>query len=172
MLATVALLSAATTARADECAPAPKTWGATHGTSEKDESPVLRARDLLNRAKALDEAAVSDDKTVVDLTVRLPAMRLAAKVARDRADRAPGDDALAAKAEELEAEVVVGDAEIAVRRKTAIENRRVARELRARAVRLVREGSSADESVASVSCDPPFSFTSDGRKIYRIECFR
>ena len=50
----------------------------------------------------------------------------------------------------------------------AADNRRVARELRARAVKLVRE--TPAERGEATSCDPPFRFTPDGRKIYRLEC--
>ncbi len=172
VLVVIALASVPTSVSADECtSPAKVTWGAAAERGEtKEEGPVARARDLLGRAKFLDDAAALDDKTVTDLTNRLPAMRLAAKVARDRADRATNDEMLAARAEELEAEITVSEAEIVLRKKSAVDNRRVARDLRARAVRLVREAPQ-EEAIAS-SCDPPFRFTSDGRKVYRIECFR
>jgi hypothetical protein len=44
--------------------------------------------------------------------------------------------------------------------------------LRARAIHIVREGAADTTAQVAPSCDPPFRYTSDGRKIYRIECFR
>jgi hypothetical protein len=154
-------------------APLPKPGVETRNSSTPDESVVGRARELLNRAKFLDEAAVADERVASDLAARLPTLRTAAKSARDRADRAkePERDTLAARAEELEAELAVSEAEVAVRRRSALEDRRVARDLRQRAVRLVREAPVEDTTLAS-ACDPPFRFTADGRKIYRIECLR
>jgi hypothetical protein len=171
--ALLACLAYPTMATADECAPPVRvTWGGSGhaATAAQEESPVSRARELLVRAKFLDDAATLDDKMVTDITSRLTAMRLAAKVARDRADRATNDESLAAKAEELEADLTVSEAEVAFRKRTAAENRRVARELRVRAVRVVREAP-VDDAVAS-ACDPPFRFTADGRKIYRVECLK
>ena len=54
------------------------------------DTPVARARELLARAKFLDEAGSADDKAAVDLQQRLPALRAAAKAARERASRATG----------------------------------------------------------------------------------
>jgi hypothetical protein len=153
---------------------APVTIGAGPETARNvpDEGVVGRARELLNRARFLDEAAANDEKTANDLAARLPNLRIAAKAARDRAERAkdPDRDALLAKAEDLEAEVAVSEAELTLRKHTAVEDRRVARELRQRAVRLVREA--PEESSLATACDPPYRFTADGRKIYRIECLR
>jgi hypothetical protein len=40
-------------------------------------------------------------------------------------------------------------------------------------MRLVREPQAAtEESSLAPNCDPPFRFTADGRKTYRIECLR
>ena len=47
----------------------------------------------------------------------------------------------------------------------------IARELRVRAVKLVREAPATEEPTA-LACDPPFRYTPDGRKIYRIECLK
>lgn len=136
-----------------------------------EESIVSRAREMLNRARFLDEAATNDEKAAVDLAARLPGIRVAAKAARDRADRATGADkeALVSKAEDLEAEIAVSEAELAMKKRAAAEDRRVARDLRVRAVRLVREA--PDDSTVGV-CDPPYRFTADGRKIYRVECLK
>ena len=161
------------------CAPAPasptSTWGAPAQQSTQqtvDEPPVVKARDLLARAKLLDEAATADEKSATEIAARLPALRLSAKTARDRADRASGDDReiLVSRAEDLEADLAVSEAETTHKKKTAAENRRIARELRTRAVRLVREAP-VDAPVGS-PCDPPYRFTADGRKIYRVECLK
>jgi hypothetical protein len=135
-----------------------------------EESVVGRAREMLLRARFLDEAATNDEKVATDIAARLPTLRVAAKGARDRADKAASaeKEGLVARAEDLEAELAVSEAELAMKRRAAAEDRRVARELRVRAVRLVREGQ--DEAVSA--CDPPFRFTADGRKIYRVECLR
>jgi hypothetical protein len=135
-----------------------------------EESVVGRAREMLLRARFLDEAATNDERVATDIAARLPTLRVAAKGARDRADKAASaeKEGLVARAEDLEAELAVSEAELAMKRRAAAEDRRVARELRVRAVRLVREGQ--DEAVSS--CDPPFRFTADGRKIYRVECLR
>jgi hypothetical protein len=151
------------------------TWGVSPAPA--DDSPTGRARDLLNRARALDDAATSDERYAVDVAARLPALRIAAKVARDRADRATGDDkeALVAKAEDLETDVVISEAETVSKKKIAADHRRAAKDLRARALRLVKDGNAATSTSAAdhdLACDPPYRFTSDGRKIYRIECLK
>jgi hypothetical protein len=170
-------------ARADEPAPNPYAASSppgapvTLGTApvqrsvSAEELVVGRARELLMRARFLDEAATTDDKTAADIAARLPALRIGAKGARDRADKAkdPEKDALVARAEDLEAELAVSEAELSMKKRSAAEDRRVARELRTRAVRLVREGG-GDEIVSA--CDPPFRYTADGRKIYRVECLK
>lgn len=127
---------------------------------------------MLARARLLDEAATADEKAATELAARLPALRASAKAARDRADRAAGNDreTLVSRAEDLEADLAISEAETTSRRRSAVENRRVARDLRARAVRTVREAP-ADPPPAS-PCDPPYRFTADGRKIYRIECLK
>jgi hypothetical protein len=137
-----------------------------------DESPVSRARDLIARAKLLDEAATNDEKSAIEIAARLPALRTSAKAARDRADHASGNDreSLVSRAEDLEADLAVSEAETTARRHSAVDNRRAARDLRARAVKLVREA--PVEVASSSSCDPPYRFTADGRKIYRIECLK
>lgn len=150
------------------------TWGApTTPASTADESPVARARDLLARARLLDEAATSDERAAVEIAARLPALRASAKAARDRADRAIGDDreALVSRAEDLEADLAVSEAETTAKRRSAVDNRRVARELRARAVRIVREAP-VDPPSTGTPCDPPYRFSADGRKIYRVECLK
>jgi hypothetical protein len=175
----LALLTFASSAYADDKCPTPPvapkvTWGATPSANAPaaDESPVSKARDLMARAKFLDEAATADERAAVDLTAKLPSLRAAAKTAREKADKATATDkiALDAKAEELETDVTISEAETAEKRKAAADNRRVARELRARAVKLVKETPAEREEIAS--CDPPFRFTHDGRKIYRLECLK
>ena len=56
----------------------------------------------------------------------------------------------------------------------AVGNRRIARDLRARAVKIVKEVKDLNEGVADTAamCNPPFHYTPDGRKIYRIECLK
>jgi len=154
------------------------TWGGrgsslVDATSVTRDSPVTRAREMLTRARFLDEAATVDEKAAVDLASRLGTLRAAAKVARERADKASPDERelLGARADDLETDVIVSEAEITFKRRTAADNRRVARELRLRAVKLVREAP-AFEDAAATSCDPPFRFTADGRKIYRVECLK
>jgi hypothetical protein len=156
------------------------TWGNPHGngpvadaTSVARTSPITRARDMLTRARFLDEAAVLDEKAASELAGKLNAMRAAAKAARITADRATGDEKelLGARAEDLETDVVVSEAEVTFKRKTAVDNRRVARELRMRAVKLVRDAPATEDANAN-ACDPPFHYTADGRKIYRLECLR
>lgn len=154
---------------------APHTWGTSTAAAPpaaSDESPVARARDMLARARLLDDAAFADEKAANELAARLPALRASAKTARDRADRAAGDDreTLVSRAEDLEADLAVSEAETMERRRAAVENRRVARELRARAMRTVREAPA--EPPPASPCDPPYRFTADGRKIYRIECLK
>jgi len=174
-----AVLCLASTAYADDKCPTPPrtptvTWGATPSanTPPADESPVSKARDLMARAKFLDDAATSDERSATELTAKLPALRAAAKAARDKADKATAADKepLEAKAEELETDVTVSEAEQAEKKRTAADNRRVARELRARAVKVVKETPAERED--AMSCDPPFRFTADGRKIYRLECLK
>jgi hypothetical protein len=155
------------------------TWG-THsasssdGTSVTHDSPVTRARELLTRARFLDDAASTDEKAATDLASRLGALRTAAKTARERAERATPEEreVMGARAEDLETDVIVSEAEIGFKRKTAADNRRVARELRVRAVRLVRETPTALDEATANPCDPPFRFTADGRKVYRVECLK
>ncbi len=155
------------------------TWGGSGGgpsadaTSVSRSSPITRARDMLTRAKFLDEAAIIDEKAAIELAAKLSSMRAAAKTARVTADRATGDERelLGARAEDLEADVVVSEAEVTFKRKTAADNRRVARDLRVRAVKLVRDAPATEDANAS-ACDPPFHYTADGRKIYRLECLR
>ena len=155
------------------------TWGSPHGgpvtdaTSVARTSPITRARDMLTRARFLDEAAVVDEKAAVELAGKLATMRAAAKAARITADRATGEDKelLGARAEDFETDVVVSEAEVTFKRRTAADNRRVARELRVRAVKLVRDAPATEDANAS-ACDPPFHYTADGRKIYRLECLR
>jgi len=138
-----------------------------------DDSPVARARELLARAKLLDEVASMGEKSATELGVRLPALRATAKAARDRADHAAGNDreVLVARAEDLEADVAVSEAEVAAKRAYAAENRKLARDLRAQAVKVVREAP-VDAVAARSDCDPPYRFTADGRKLYRIDCLK
>ncbi len=150
------------------------TWGAPSASMTErpaEESPVAKARELLARARLLDEAATADEKAAAEIATRLPALRSSAKAARDRADRAAGDDreVLVARAEDLEADLAVSEAETAAKRRSAAENRRIARELRARAVRIVREAP-IDAPVVANACDPPYRFTASGLKVYRVEC--
>ena len=103
-------------------------------------SPVSLARELLLRARRLDESATVDERTAATLVAELPGKRNAAKAARDAAKKAPADQqaALEAKAEDLETDVIVTEAEITARRNAAVEDRRMAKDLRARAVRLAQ----------------------------------
>lgn len=174
-------LCLASSAHADEKCPTPPampkvTWGATPSATPPaapvDESPVSKARDLMARAKFLDDVATTEERASVDLTAKLPALRAAAKTAREKADKASAADkiALEAKAEELETDVTVSEAEATEKKKAAADNRKVARDLRARAVKMVKEPAIERDEVSS--CDPPFRFTADGRKIYRLECLK
>ena len=154
------------------------TWGGrgsavVDATSANRDSPVTHAREMLTRARFLDEAATVDEKAASDLAARLGALRASAKVARERADKATPEERelLGARADDLETDVIVSEAEITFKRRTAADNRRVARELRLRAVKLVREAPAFEDLTAS-ACDPPFRFTADGRKIYRVECLK
>jgi hypothetical protein len=128
---------------------------------------------MLTRARFLDDAAAVDDKAASELAGRLTSLRAAAKVARERAERAAPDERelLGARADDLETDLVVSEAEITFKRRTAVENRRVARELRVRAVKLVREAPAFEDPTAN-ACEPPFHFTADGRKVYRMECLK
>lgn len=176
----LALLVVASPAYADEKCPTPPpapkvTWGATPSASATpavDESPVSKARDLMARAKFLDDVATADERASTDLAAKLTPLRATAKAARDKAEKATAADkiALDAKAEDLETDVTVTEAEAAERKKSAADNRRVARELRARAVKIVKEPPAERDD--AMSCDPPFRFTPDGRKIYRLECLK
>jgi hypothetical protein len=157
------------------------TWGAGYANGDADstratrEVPALRARDLLFRARWLDETAAADEKSAADLSARLPALRAAAQATRQRAERARTTEErelLSARAEDLETDVVVSESELSYRRRSAVDNRRMARDLRARAVRLAREPASADDTALVAACDPPFRFSTDGRKIYRLECLK
>lgn len=138
------------------------------------DEPVSRARELLSRARSLDVAATQDEKLAAEVTSRLPTLRASAKAARSRADHASGDDRemLIAQAEDLEADVAISEAEITHRRRTANENRRQARELRAHAIHVVRDAAPTPAPAASAPCEPPYRITATGRKIYRIECLR
>lgn len=195
MAIAIAIAVATSPARADErpaastppvCTPAAPASTAAHASppassssssaspSSTDESPVARARDLLARARLLDEAALGDEKSAVEIAARLPALRATAKTARDKADRASGEDreTLVSRAEDLEADVAISEAETTAKKRAAVDNRRMARELRARAVRLVREAPVESPANAGSPCDPPYRYTADGRKIYRVECLK
>src|SRR5690349_5666786 len=91
---------------------APATWGAPPPPPRED-SPVARARELLASAKLLDETAATDEKAAAEIALRLPVLRASAKAARDRADRASGEEreVLVARAEDLEADLAVTEAE-------------------------------------------------------------
>lgn len=156
------------------------TWGSgrtgslADATSVARDAPVTRAREMLTRARFLDDAAAVDEKAATELATKLVTLRAAAKTARDRVEKAAPEEreVLGARAEDLEADVIVSEAEIGFKRRTAADNRRVARELRLRAVKLVREAPLTDDTPAASSCDPPFRYTADGRKIYRVECLK
>jgi hypothetical protein len=195
LLAAVVVLFVPSVAFADDpyalgasaAAPARQTWGAHGGapdassatsatSSSRRDSPVTKAREMLTRARTLDEAAALDEKNATELAAKLPGLRLEAKAARDRADRATGDqrELLGAKAEDLETDVQISDAEVAFKRKIATENRQLAHELRLRAVKVLREEPTptAIYDPTGSSCDPPFRYTQDGRKVYRVECLK
>jgi hypothetical protein len=159
----------------------PATWGTRNAappdaTSVSRDSPVTRARELLRRARFLDDAAAVDEKAATELAARLPALRASAKAARERAERSTAEERelLGARAEDLDADVVISEAEVTFKKKTAVDNRRVAHELRLRAMRMAREAvdAPATEETTAFGCDPPFRFTADGRKIYRVECLK
>jgi hypothetical protein len=154
------------------------TWGgglrtALDATSVSRDSPVTRAREMLTRARFLDDAATTDEKNAAELASRLGSLRTAAKAAREKAEHATPEERelLGARADDLETDAIVSEAEVSFKRRTAADNRRVARELRLRAVKLVREAP-ADEAATANACDPPFHFTADGRKVYRVECLK
>jgi len=115
------------------------------GGKEWEATPAAQARELLARARSLDEAALSDERIAANLTAELPAKRVAAKAARDAANVASPDKkpALEAHAEDLEAEVLVSEAEVSARRNAAAEHRKWARELRAKAVRTAQGGTAS-----------------------------
>lgn len=107
-------------------------------------SPVALARELLVRARRLDESATVDEKVAAGLAAELPGKRTAAKLAREAAAKATGEQrpAAEAKAEDLETDVIVSEAEITARRNAATEDRRMAKDLRVRAVRLAQGNTS------------------------------
>jgi hypothetical protein len=158
---------------------APVTWGGS-STSIYDPSaaardaPVVRARQMLSRARFLDDAAETAEKEATEIAARLPAMRVAAKAARDRVGRATPEEreVLGARAEDLETDVIVSDAEVTYKRRAAVDDRRGARDLRVLAVKLAREAPAEGEASLASSCDPPFRYTADGRKVYRLECLK
>jgi hypothetical protein len=159
----------ASTQRVNAPAPAP----------EVEESPIARARDLLAHAKILDDAATSDERVAAELERKLGVMREGARLARIQVDRAkPVDrDAALARAETLEADLVVSEIEIASRRRAASDNRKSALDLRERAVRAAK-GEPQREAPRTpplylptqAECTPPFVYAPDGRKIYKLEC--
>jgi hypothetical protein len=162
-------------------APGRPTWGGHGGTSDatstsRRDAPVTKAREMLTRARSLDEAAAIDEKAATELAAKLPALRIEAKAARDRAERATAEqrELLGTRAEDLETDVIISDAEVTFKRKTAAENRQLAHELRLRAVKVLREEPtpSAIYDPTGSSCDPPFRYTQDGRKVYRVECLK
>lgn len=165
-------------------APAPGAGGATWGSGRvgspvvvagaAGDVPLSRARELLMSARSLDEAAAIEEVAAKELSARLTSLRTAAHDARERADRASPEerDLLSARADDLATDVIITEAEVSFNRRAAVENRRVARELRARAVKLAREASASAVPIAGTSCDPPFSITADGRKVYRVECLK
>ena len=164
----------------------PTPWRATQRNADDGSSGVFpRARELLTRAKALEDEATTEERQATELAQKLPTLRANAKAARDRAERAglaeSEKETLTARAEEAEAELVVSEAEASYKKRHAVENRKAARELRAQAVAMVKTGSS--QGIASGPmpapravpvrfdpCDPPFRFSADGHKIYPKEC--
>lgn len=169
------------------CVPAPRPTMSAYadGAAVEDAQPsvVSRAKDLLARARFLDESALSDERVATDLDKKLPQMRDALAKALLAADARPAErQALVARAESIEADITVSEAEILVRRRSAVDNRRVAREFRERAVALVKAESAPPPPPpkgsaglplylpAQRECSPPFAFTPDGRKVYKIEC--
>lgn len=170
-------VSTATTARAEEPKPAARTtWGTPESErGENLETPPSRARSMLARARFLDEAAGAEERIARDLTAALPAKRTAATAARAKVAHGPPEfkDVFTADAENLEAELAVSEAEIDFRKRLASEDRAIARDLRVRAVRVARDAMGGPTSDAlATSCDPPFYYSGDGLKKYRMECFR
>lgn len=90
----LAFLTLAHDATADEPAPPQPAESQAQGarTPASEERAVAKARELLERARFLDETATAEGKAVVDLDKRLPALRLAARAARDRVGRAREGD--------------------------------------------------------------------------------
>jgi len=163
--------------------PAMSAYADAPGAEDAQPSVVSRARDLLGRARFLDESALSDERVAADLDKKLPQLRDMLAKTLHAADARPQErQALVAKAESIDADITVSEAEILVRRRSAVDNRRVARELRERAVALVKGESAAPPATSKVNaglplylpvqreCTPPFAFTSDGRKVYKVEC--
>jgi hypothetical protein len=103
--------------------------------ADEADPPVTQARDMLTRAKQLDEVAKTAEREVITLEQRLPGLRTSAEAARKRAKN--GEQALVAEAENLEADLIVSEAEVASKRKASIEARETAHTLRSHAVRLV-----------------------------------
>ena len=138
-----------------------------------EESVVRHAREMVDRAKFLEETATGDEKAAWEIAKRIDDLRQRLRLAKDRAlaakDTDKDKDALVAKAEEIEADLVVSEAEVITKRRAVIENRRVARDLRATAVKMVKEASVEPPSLAW-TCNPPFSYDLSGRKIYRVQC--
>lgn len=132
-------------------------------------APVVRAREMLTRAKSLYEAATADENEATELDARLPALRKAAHAAREKAVRATGADeeSLTAHAETLEADLAISEAELAMKRRTAAEGRRAARDLRARAVRLARGVSTTPER-EDAACESRL----DARRLSRLDGIR
>ncbi len=151
-------------------------------TSSRDlpDSPVVRARDSLLRARSLDEAASLDERAADEIAAKLQEMMAAAKGARATADKSPPEtrERLKARADDLEVDVAVSEAEITDKRRTAADQRSAARELRSHALALVRQPQVVQERAAlasasaSASCDPPFSYTPEGHKVYRVACLK
>lgn len=147
-----------------------------------EESVVRHAREMVDRAKFLEEAAAVDEKAAWEIAKRIDDLRQRLRVAKDRVlaakDTDRDKDALVAKAEEIDADLVVSEAEVITKRRAVIENRRVARDLRAAAVKMVKEApidalrDSRGGEPASLAwaCNPPFSYDLSGRKIYRLQC--
>jgi len=146
-----------------------------------DGSALAQARDLIARARVLDEVAASEEKLAVELAKKVAAQRSEVKRLRHAATFRPEKDALTDRADAIEAELLVNELDIEEQKHAAAEHHRSARELREHAVDVVR-GRVAyvvhrhrDPLLpmyipADWECSPPYTLQPDGRRLYKHEC--
>jgi hypothetical protein len=127
-----------------------------------DDGRITRARELLGRARKADESATQDQKVANELSKKLDGLRQQAIAARRSADVAQPQDRedAVALAEQAEAELALSEAEIVQRRTAATDARKAARDLRDRALRVMRGEEKAAAAVprplGSRECRSPF----------------